>query len=291
MIELSFDPALRIGDLVIRWQTIFLTLALLEGLGLAALIDGRRIAVTGRRRALRIDDLIYIVLGIVPGAVVGGRLVHGLAFWEQYSSDPLRLLDVSVGTLSLTGALLGGAISAVYVARTIGAPVRRWADAAAVPLLVVMGLGKLAQLFGGSGQGAPFDGPWAVAFVGPGPWISPTPEIPAHPAQIYEGLWLLLGVPVVLGWATRYVKIGTFIDRLRTEHGNGRTFAAMLVWFLLGRVIVGFSWRDDRLIGPLNVEQAVALAMLVGLGTAAALIWSRSIVEANRRMTPRERRP
>ena len=60
-------------------------------------------------------------------------------------------------------------------------------------LLLTLGLGKFAQLLGGSGQGTFFDGAWAVAFAPPGPWVSPLPGVPAHPAQVYEGLWLLAG--------------------------------------------------------------------------------------------------
>lgn len=278
VIELSFDPALRIGDLLIRWQTVGVTLALLAGLGVAALIDGHLAEGATGRSALRLDDLVYIVLAVVPGAVVGGRVIHGLAFWEAYSSDPTRLLDASVGSLSLTGAMFGGAVTGIYVARLIGAPVRRWADAAAAPLLLAMGLGKLAQLLGGSGQGAPFDGPWAVAFLGPGPWISPTPALPAHPSQVYEGLWLLVGIPVILLLAIRgSLTGGGMLDRIRAAHGNGRLFVGMMIWFLVGRVIVGFTWRDDPVIGPLNAEQAIALAILVGVG-AGLYIRRRSIV-------------
>jgi phosphatidylglycerol---prolipoprotein diacylglyceryl transferase len=289
VIELSFDPALRIGDLLIRWQTIGVTVALLAGLGCAAWIDGRLSRDVPARAALRLDDLIYIVLGIVPGAVVGGRVVHGIAFWEAYSADPLRLLDASVGSLSLTGAVLGGTVTGVYIARLIGAPVRRWADSAVAPLLLAMGLGKFAQLLGGSGQGGPFDGPWAVAFVSPGPWISPTPDIPAHPSQVYEGLWLLLGIIVVISWViSRSLARGGIWQRLRAELGTGRLFSGMLLWFLAGRVLIGFTWRDDPVVGSFNVEQAIALAILVGVG-AGLLIRGRSIVTPETTMAARER--
>ena len=36
-----------------------------------------------------------------------------------------------------------------------------------------------------------------------------------------------------------------------------------LVWFLLGRIVVGFTWRDDKLIGPINGEQAIAALAIV----------------------------
>jgi prolipoprotein diacylglyceryltransferase len=211
---------------------------------------------------------VLIVLGIVPGAVVGGRLLHGLDFRDAYAVDPTRLLDPSVGSLSLLGAVLGGLLSGAYVCRLVGAPLRRWADAAAVPLLIALGLGKLAQFLGGSGQGLPFDGPWAVAFVGDGPWVSLNPALAAHPSQIYEGIWLLLGIPLVLRLSgprhvpLRVDRLVAWADRSVEE---GRLFHNVLEWFLVGRLVVGFSWRDDALVGPLNTEQAVALALLAGV--------------------------
>lgn len=255
MIEINFDPFLRLGELAIRWQTIGVTVALLAALAVAGHASSRR--------PLGFADLATIVAGIVPGAVIGGRLVHGFVFWDAYAADPARLLDPSVGTLSLTGAVLGGALTGAYIAKLIGAPVGRWAQAAAVPMLVAIGLGKLAQFLGGSGQGLPFDGPWAVAFSGAGPWISSNAAVPAHPSQIYEGLWNLLGIvglwrPTrVFGWTHRSV-------------GEGWRFVGALGWFLVGRVLVGFTWRDHPLIGPLNAEQVIALVALAGV-----LLWSR----------------
>lgn len=263
VIEIALDAVVQVGGLDIRWQTIGVTVALLAGLALAAAIVNRS------ARGLRMDDLGYLALGSVPGAVVGGRIVHGLAYWEFYATHPLRLIDPSAGSLSLLGAVLGGTLSAAYVATLLGSPRRRWADATAVPLLVILGLGKIAQFLGGSGQGTPFDGPWAVAFVGDGAWHSLNPDLPAHPAQLYEALWLLAGLPLVLAVGGPGRDFGPFLARpLRVLAGpvrrDGTLFALVAAWFLLGRLVVGFTWRDDALIGPLNAEQAVALVALLG---------------------------
>lgn len=266
VIEVAFDPLLRLGDVVLRWQTLGVTAALMAAFGLAALIRRHGSAAAA---ILRPDDLLFIVLGVVPGAVLGGRLFHGLAFWEAYASQPERLLDPAAGTLSLLGAVLGGALSAALVCRMLGAPVRRWADTAALPLLVLVGLGKLAQLLGGSGQGAPFDGLWAVAFVGNGPWISADPQLPAHPAQVYEGLWALVGIPIVLLLAASRSGVRSI---LRVE---GRLFVLTIGWFLLGRVIVGFTWRDDPVAGVLNAEQLLALVCLALVLAGAAYVAAR----------------
>ena len=288
VIELAFDPLIELGEISLPLQTLGITLGLLIAVTLAARY-ARTMKLPARRSAyrpryppapnvgvrggpvdepLRLDDLAYIVLAAVPGAVIGGRLVHVFAFWSYYAEDPARLLDPSVGTLSLLGAVLGGALTGGYMAYLLGSPVRRWADAAAVPLLVALGLGKFAQLLGGSGQGAPFEGPWAVAVVGAGPWISANPELPSHPAQVYEGLWLLIGLLLVLSLASTVRS---------ARRWQGGLFLAALLVFLFGRLVVGFSWRDEAVAGLLNAEQLLAIValqvLLLGLVLGA---WLRS---------------
>jgi len=289
VIELNFDPLLRIAGMTIRWQTIGVTIGLLVALAVAALmapdVRGQRpffqrrepdlrplfpqapkVEQAHRVRPLRLDDMLLIIAGIVPGAVVGGRAFHGLDYWLFYASQPGKLFDPSVGSLSLLGAVIGGLVTGSYMARVIDAPVRRWADAAAVPLLLALGIGKLAQLLGGSGQGLPFDGGWAVAFTGAGPWVSTNPDMPAHPAQVYEGLWMLAGIPIVLLAAgrrhtpLRVNRLVAWADRTARE---GALFAGALGWFLLGRLVVGYTWRDEPIVGGLNVEQTLALVSLM----------------------------
>ena len=73
--------------------------------------------------------------------------------------DPVAALDLGRGSASLTGAVLGAIIVGQPApAQLLGVPVGAWADAAAVPLLVAIGGGKLALLLGGAGLGAPWDG-------------------------------------------------------------------------------------------------------------------------------------
>ena len=250
-IGLSFDPFLHLGDLAVRWQTIEVTVGLFAAIAVATL--------TAPSRGFHRDPMIVIIASIVPGAVVGGRLVHVLVYWDAYGADPARIFDPTVGSLSLLGAVLGGAFTASFVAKLLGVRVAPWTDIAAVPLLLAIGFGKLGQLLGGSGQGLPFDGPWAVAFLGAGPWISAVPALPSHPSQVYEGLWALVGIPIVIAWVAERRRTGG--SRLM----DGSLFVAAIVWFLLGRILVGFTWRDDQLIGPLNGEQALAIAALVAV--------------------------
>ncbi|OGN83761.1 MAG: hypothetical protein A2X23_01935 [Chloroflexi bacterium GWC2_73_18] len=277
-IVLDFDPFLGVGDRAVRWETLALAAALFLGLALAARLAGR--ADEPGEERLRRDDLLYIALGAVPGAVVGGRLLHGLDFLAYYQATPERLVDPSLGSLSLLGGVIGGTVTAAYVAALLAAPVRRWLDVAIVPLLLVIGLGKLANLLGGTGQGAPTDATWALAFAGEWSWRSPLADVPAHPSQVYEAIWTLAGIvllaalrfgPVLRALPGRWRRPAYTGDHsgggLEAALGPGRLrggylFLFGLAWWSAGRVVVGFTWRDDLVVGGLRMEQLAALAVL-----------------------------
>jgi phosphatidylglycerol---prolipoprotein diacylglyceryl transferase len=248
-IEIWFDPLIVVGPVTVSWQAMGVVVSVLLALSVAALIGSRHAA------PARVDDLAYIALAIIPGAVIGGRLVHAVVFWPAYSGESVRLLDPELGSLSLLGAVLGGALTGGYVARLLGGSVGRWAMAASLPMLLALGLGKIAQFLGGSGQGVPIDGFWAVAFMGPGPWVSAAPDMPSHPSQLHEAAWMLLGAAILLRPASR----PTGID----PREGRRLFGFALGWFLAGRVLVGFTWRDEHIAGALNAEQVLALVGLV----------------------------
>lgn len=246
-LSIDFDPWLRLGTLVVRWEALALALAVAVSLLAFRWSVGRTVG------HVRTDDLVFVVLAAIPGAVVGGRLVHGFDFLGAYAADPEALLDLGRGSLSLVGAVCGGVLSAAYVCRLLGYSPGRWLDAAAVPLLLGIGLGKLAMALGGAGQGAAYAGDLSTAYVGVG-WVSANANTPAYPSQVYEGLWSLAGALLLL-----------FLTRLAAERwpGSGRRFLAAICWWLAGRLVIGFTWRDDHVLGPLNAEQLATAALLI----------------------------
>jgi len=162
VITFQFDPFLHVGEGAVRWETLGIAAAIFAAIVLAAL--------AGRRIGLGADDLLFVVLGVVPGAVVGGRIGYVFLHPEFFASDPGAIFDPAIGSLELGMAVVGGALSGGIVAALIGGGVGAWFHIAALPVLVVIGTGKLAMVLGGSGQGQPWDGSWATAYLGDGPW-------------------------------------------------------------------------------------------------------------------------
>ncbi len=253
LIALDFDPILRLGDVTIRWQAVALT-----GILLAAILPA---ALGARRAGLRPDDLLFVIVGITPGAVVGGRLGYVLAHADFYAANPSAIVDPGQGSASLALAVLGGMTSGAVVARLLGTAVTPWLRVAAVPVLLAIGLGKLAMVLAGTGQGAPTDLEWATAFVGPGPWGSLAPDIPSHPSQVYEGLATL----VVAALLAAGMAFGAF------RRSGRRVFLLGVGLWAVARFIVGTTWRDAEVLGPIRAEQLITLVVVLVCGVLAGM--------------------
>lgn len=266
-IILDFDPLLRVGDLSLQIATLVLAAVVAEAILLAARIAASTPAVGGgprsfvRGSSLRLDDLLFIVLGVVPGAVLGGRLDHVLANLAFYSANPDAILDPSRGGLGLGLAVVGGVLTGAVVVRLLEASVGRWAHAAALPMLFAIAGGRLVQAISGSGQGAPSDAPWATSYVGPGPWGSLGPAIASHPSQVYEGA-LTLVVLVVVG---ALVAGGAFARR------DGQALALAIGLWAAVRAVAASTWRDDSVLAGLNAGQLIAIVVALGCGVALVL--------------------
>lgn len=255
-LTITLNPVLRLSDTSsVRYETIGLAIVLLLGLLLAARIGSITPAVGPYVPApgLRVDDLVFIVVGAIPGAILGGRLGYVLDHLAYYQANPAAITDPAQGGLTLTLAVPFGILTGALIARLLGAPVGRWMHALALPLLFVLAASKLVGVLGASGQGAPADLPWATAYLGPGPWGSLGADLPAHPSQVYEAI--AIGLSIVGLWFLSHIDVVARRD-------GGALFAALGLW-ALARFLVAFTWRDPAVIGPLRMDQVLSLGVLL----------------------------
>jgi hypothetical protein len=278
-IRLGFDPTTTIFGLSLRLETLALAGVVLVVLLTAAIGAGRAgagaIAADSATRAalprLRRDDLILIAFGAVPGAVVGGRLDYVLVHLDYYQANTAAIADPAQGSFGLTLAVVLGTITAMAVAHLLAAPVRRWLGVAAIPVLLGLGLGKLATALGGTGQGNYSAASWATWYSHSGDWGSLNPGFPAIPSQLFEGGLILAAVVVVVvppallrlrirrwGWIAR--------PGLAPRHdwrylsGWRRYLIALALW-AAARFAIASTWRDAHVFTSLNSEQVILLAV------------------------------
>lgn len=287
----EFDPTTLVDGIAIRLETAGIAFALFVGLGSAAVI-ARGFARGGRPAPAL--DLLLLAIAATPGALVGGRIGYALLHLDYYEANPLRLLDPSTGGFQLGLAIVGGVATAGLFALTLGGRVRTWLQVAALPLLAMLGLAKLATALGGSGQGAPWGGPFATAYLGAGPWGSLDPGTPAWPSQLIEGLFVLVGAAILVvliapeatptpegrrragrpsvadRTAGRTALAPADRDRPLTIAGGSPTvpdgrafFIALWVW-ATARLFAAFTWRDAPVLGPLRADQLISLGIATG---------------------------
>ena len=253
VVTFQFDPYAHLfGDLTVRWGTIALAGVIVVALVLAGLL--------ARSGGLRPDDVAFVTVGIVPGAVVGGRLGFLILHAGFYGAAPGRLLDPAVGGLELGLAVVGGFLTGSYVASLLGAPVGRWLPLAAAPLLLALAAGKLTMVLTGTGQGLPSAGDIATAYLGPGPWGSLVPALPSQPSQAFEGI-ATFAILAVLALALTF---GAFRRR------DGRLFFVAIGAWALARALVSTTWRDPVVAGGLGAGGLIAVA--IAIGSALALV-------------------
>jgi prolipoprotein diacylglyceryltransferase len=289
VIELSFAPIVTIAGLSVRLETIALSGVLLLALLLAARI-ARRTPVDlapppgapspdpdddGPNR-LRPDDLLYIAVATMPGAVAGARLGYWLLHVDYYQANPAALLDVGLGGLQLSLGVVGGILTGAIVAGLLGAPVGRWLHAFTLPLLLALAGGKAAMILGGSGQGMPWDGEWASAYLGDGPWGSLAPALPSYPSQALEAA-AALGI-LVLVWAL--MALGLFGRR------SGAAFWLGLGLWATARALVATTWRDPLVAGSLRTDQVISLAIVVLAFGMLAILAARELLRRRREAGP-----
>jgi len=255
VVTFQFDPSAHLfGDLTVRWSAIALAAVIVAALLLAGQL--------ARNGGLRPDDVAFVAVGIVPGAVLGGRLGYLLLHLDYYGSALGSLLDPSVGGLELGLGVVGGFLTGCYVASLLGASLGRWLHLAAAPVLFMLGAGKLTMILGGSGQGTPSDAPWATAYLGQGPWGSLVPALPSQPSQAFEGI-AGLAILAILALALRF---GAFRRR------DGRLFFVAIGSWAIARAAVSTTWRDPVVDGGLRAGAIIAIAIATGCLVAFVII-------------------
>jgi prolipoprotein diacylglyceryl transferase len=210
----------------------FYALCIIVGIIAATLLTNARLTRRGAEPWIVID----IALLAVPLAIIGARIFHVLThpgFYFGEGADIWAVFRIWEGGIAIYGALMGGAVGAWLGCRWTG--IRFWtlADAIAPGLLLAQALGRFGNWFNQELYGLPTDLPWGLEID------SDNAAFPAglepgtlfHPTFLYEVLWNLLGVAVLL-WVGR---------RFRLQWG--RLFAIYLIWYSAGRIV----WESIRI--------------------------------------------
>lgn len=188
----NFDPvALKLGPIWVRWYGLSYVAGLLLGwLYIRRLVANGRLW-PGNKAPLTADHVDMLLLWIMAGVVLGGRLI-GILLYDPmpYIRDPMEIFRTWHGGMSFHGGLLGVLIAMGLFSWRHKLPLLPISDLVCTVVPVGLFFGRLANFINGELWGRVSDVPWAMVF--PSPDAGP---LPRHPSQLYEaGLeGLLLG--------------------------------------------------------------------------------------------------
>jgi prolipoprotein diacylglyceryl transferase len=182
---------------------------------------------TGRRwTALGGDwDLVtrVAVWGVGFG-VLGARLYHDITSWSEVPSPKWQgIWEVWKGGLGIWGGILLGTLAGVVVIRRAGASVPLFLDAAAPGLLLAQGIGRIGNWWNQELFGKPTSLPWGLEISPEHRPLAYLQNPTFHPTFLYELIWDLIGVLVLLWIARRF-----------TIRPPG-LFALYIAWYTFGR--------------------------------------------------------
>lgn len=241
----ALDPvAISAGPITIYWYG----LAYIFGAVFTAIIMYR----TQRRWGMDItvDDLVTVVVGVVFGLIIGGRLFYVVFYGDGYYwAHPLEIFAINQGGMSFHGGLVGAVLGGSVVCRLYRMSILTIADLAVTGAPIALLLGRCANFVNGELWGKPTDLPWGVVFETGG-------DVARHPSQLYEAFLegiVLLVVLQVLSRRKPTLPQGTFLGVFILGYGVAR----ILVEFVrvpdaqLGYLFGGFVTMGQLLSLPL----------------------------------------
>lgn len=243
---------LQLGPL----RIYFYALCIILGIILAAIWTARRLGQRGAERGAVFDFVVWsLVLGII-----GARLYHVVTHWGDYfgaGKNPFEIFAFWNGGIAIFGALIGGGIGVLIASRLTGVRFWSFADALVPGLLLAQAVGRVGNWFNHELFGGPTTLPWGLEIEATNPAfpIGLPADTLFHPTFLYEALWNLLGIVVLLA-----------IER-KLRPRWGQFFALYLVWYGLGRAFTESLRVDPSLLflGMRTNVLAALLAVVLGI--------------------------
>ena len=189
----------HLGPLVVHLYGLTLLVAILLCVWLTS-VRWRRMGGDG-------DLVLRVALWGVGFGVIGARLYHDITSWDEVPTPKWQgVFELWHGGLGVWGGILFGTIAGVIVVRRSGASATAFMDAAAPGLLLAQGIGRIGNWWNQELFGKPTSLPWGLKIDADHRPLQYLSSPTFHPTFLYELLWDLAGVALLI-WVGRRWRI------------------------------------------------------------------------------------
>ena len=192
-----------------------------------------------------------ILLYAMAGGILGSKLYFAVDVHLR-TGQPFLSLLLSRAGITWYGGLIGGTVAVAAGTRIHHIPTRLVASCVAIAAPFGQAIGRIGCFLVGDDYGRATSVPWGVAF----PKGAPPIDVPVHPTQLYEMVWL--------------VAVGALLWRRRNK--SPFLFGEYLALAGLGRILVEILRVNPRVALGLTEPQWIGIAMIV-LGGAGWLYY------------------
>lgn len=250
--------AFYIGAKPIYWYGIIIAC----GLVIAAAAAVR----LGKRNGVSSDTILDIVLLGIPSGIICARLYYVIFSFDDYRDNLIDIFKIWNGGIAIYGAVIGAVASTLIYCKAKKINPLPVMDDCSVGLVIGQMIGRWGNFFNQEAFGGNTNLPWGMT----GSEIAEKlrdmsaqglpvdPSLPVHPTFLYESLWNL----AVLG-----ILLWIFCKKRKFD---GQIFWSYIVFYGLGRAWIEGLRTDSLYLGPVRISQIVAAAC-VALGAVMLL--------------------
>ena len=259
----EIDPtAFTLFGIKIQWYGIIIAF----GMILAILLFYR---LATKKENIPGDNIFSVALLALPMAIIGARAAYVFTRWDYYGqTDFLTVINIRNGGLAIYGGIIGGFIALIIYNKFKKTRVLPMLDAVGPALMVGQIIGRWGNFINAEAYGYTGDIenlPWRM-------WIEQVEvngkilpgEHLVHPTFLYESLWNLIGLAIIL-----------FVF-YRKKKFDGEIFCLYIGWYGIGRFVIEQIRVDSSYVFGTGLKYSAAVGLLCFIGAIiAAFIFYR----------------
>lgn len=253
---INADPLIgSIGPFKFHWYGLIMALAVVIGVW----IFSKQLA----KRGISSQNALGIAVIAVPCGIIGARVFSVFDNIGYYWDNPGEIFGLGLVGLAIYGVVIGGILGLIVYCLWKKLPILRVIDCTALAFPVAQIIGRSANIINGDTWGPATTLPWGFTYINPAAFLPDSLlGVPTHPTPVYEQIWLLVVIAVLL----------LTIPRMKAD---GMAFFAYIGLYSLGRFFISF-YRENNIIAlGLMEAQLFALAGIIVSPIVIYLLWRR----------------
>lgn len=243
----AIDPiAFNIFGWPVHWYGIII--------GLGILLAYKLIVFQGKEENIDEDTILDLVTVTVLGGFVGARIYYVVFQWDYYRMHPEEIIQIWHGGIAVYGGIIAGVLILYIMCKKYKLNTLRVFDMTAPAIMLAQSIGRWGNFINQEAYGGEVSKVILEKWHLP-KWLIDQMYIEGiyhHPTFLYESLWNLIGVGILL--LLRY--------RVR-KRPDGLIAASYFIWYGIGRAWIEGLRSDSLYWGSFRVSQLLSILLII----------------------------